>query len=64
VENRYWSDEMFATFKRTWLEVVEEESAKDPDFRRIWEHLRDFRESYAVWDRWAFLPPPGNRQAD
>ena len=63
VENRYWSDEMLATFKRTWLEVVAEESAKDPDFKHIWEHLANFRKSYAVWDRWAFLPPPGSRRA-
>lgn len=64
VENRYWSDEMLATFKCTWLEVVAEESARDADFKRIWEHLQAFRESYAVWDRWAFLPPPGSRRAD
>jgi TRAP-type mannitol/chloroaromatic compound transport system substrate-binding protein len=64
VQNRYWSDEMLATFKRTWLDVVADESAKDPEFGRIWEHLQDFRKRYAVWDRWAFLPPPGDRRAD
>ncbi|MDJ0741111.1 MAG: TRAP transporter substrate-binding protein [Gammaproteobacteria bacterium] len=64
VENRYWSDEMLDLFERTWLDVVAEESAKDPEFKRIWDHLADFRARYAVWDRWAFLPPPGSRRAE
>lgn len=59
VENRYWSDEMLDQFRAKWDEVVIEESAKDPDFKRIYDNLDAFREDYKVWNTWAFLPRPG-----
>jgi len=59
VENRYWSDEMLGQFRAKWDEVVVEESAKDPDFKRIYDNLSAFREDYKVWNTWAFLPRPG-----
>lgn len=59
VENRYWSPEMLKLFEQKWHEVVAEESAKDPEFKKIWDHLSAFRKDYATWDRWAFLPRPG-----
>ena len=40
-------------------EVVAEESAKDPEFKRIWDNLEAFRKDYAIWSKWAFLPRPG-----
>ncbi len=62
VENRYWSDEMLELFRATWLEVVAEESAKDGEFKTIWESLAAFRKDYAVWNEWAFLPRPGTQR--
>jgi TRAP-type mannitol/chloroaromatic compound transport system substrate-binding protein len=59
VENRYWSDEMLQLFRTTWDEVVAEESAKDPDFKRIYANLQAFRDDYRLWNEWAFLPRPG-----
>ncbi len=59
VENRYWSDEMLGQFSDKWDEVVAEESAKDPEFKRIYDNLSTFREGYKVWNTWAFLPRPG-----
>jgi TRAP-type mannitol/chloroaromatic compound transport system substrate-binding protein len=59
VENRYWSKEMLTTFKAKWDEVSDEESKKDPEFAAIWANLNKFREGYAVWNKWAFLPRPG-----
>ena len=41
-----WSDEMMSTFSGAWDDVVEEEAAADPDFARVWESLRSFREKY------------------
>jgi TRAP-type mannitol/chloroaromatic compound transport system substrate-binding protein len=63
VENRYWSDEMLGLFREKWYEVVAEESAKDPDFKRIWDNLKAFRKDYAIWSEWAFLPRPGTVRA-
>ena len=59
VENRYWSEEILGQFKSKWDEVVDEEAAKDPEFKMIWENLSTFRKDYAVWNEWAFLPRPG-----
>ena len=59
VENRYWSDEMLKLFHEKWDEVVAEESAKDPDFKRIYDNLQAFRADYKLWNQWAFLPRPG-----
>ena len=59
VENRYWSTEMLALFREKWQEVVAEESAKDPEFKKIWDNLQAFRKDYAIWSEWAFMPRPG-----
>lgn len=56
VENRVWSDEMLAAFESKWDEVVAEESAKDGEFKAIWENLSAFRKGYAVWGSAAYLP--------
>ncbi len=59
VENRYWSDEMLQLFHQKWDEVVTEESARDPGFKRIYDNLQAFRADYKLWNQWAFLPRPG-----
>lgn len=58
VVNKYWSPEMLALFEDKWSEVVTEESAKDEDFKRIYQDLATFRASYDLWERNAFLPRP------
>jgi len=62
VENRYWSPEMLEAFRAKWAEVVAEESAKDADFKAIWENLQAFRADYEEWNKWAFLPRPGTQR--
>lgn len=58
VVNKYWSSEMLATFKTKWDEVAEEQAAKDPAFKKIWEDMQNFRQSYDLWEANAFLPRP------
>ena len=62
VESRYWSDEMLAAFRTKWDEVVAEEGAKDPDFKRIYDNLQAFRADYAEWNKLAFMPRPGTKR--
>ncbi|MCG8046820.1 MAG: hypothetical protein N0E48_14495 [Candidatus Thiodiazotropha endolucinida] len=62
VEVRYWSDEMLTAFEEMWNEVVAEESAKDPDFKRIYDNLEAFRADYAEWNKLGFLPRPGTQR--
>ncbi|MCC3860792.1 TRAP transporter substrate-binding protein [Pseudemcibacter aquimaris] len=44
-----WPGEIMQAFEAAWLEVAEEEAAKDPDFKRAWESLQSFRASYKSW---------------
>ena len=64
VENRYWSQEMLDTFKSKWDEVAAEEAKKDPDFKTIFDNLQTFREGYAIWNKWGFLPRPGTVRSE
>jgi len=58
VEMRYWSDDMLEAFQRAWLEVVEEQCAKDAFFKKVWDDLSEFRENYKIWSAYGFLPRP------
>jgi len=62
VQNRYWSTEILDMFQSKWLEVVDEEIKKDPEFKTIWDNLSAFRKDYRVWNEWAFLPRPGTER--
>lgn len=49
VTNRRWSDETLKVLEIAWLEVVEEQSAKDPLFKKIADSYFAFREQYKLW---------------
>ena len=44
-----WSDTELAAYEQAWREVVAEESAKDPLFKKVADHYFAFRERYKVW---------------
>jgi len=50
-----WSDADLATFKKTWEEVIVEQS-KDATFKKIWGDMKKFRDGYQLWKSNAFLP--------
>ncbi|MFQ6018277.1 MAG: TRAP transporter substrate-binding protein [Kiloniellaceae bacterium] len=54
VQIHTWSPEMIAAFRKTAAEVIEEQSAKDADFRRAWDSLKAFREKNAEWRGMAY----------
>jgi TRAP-type mannitol/chloroaromatic compound transport system substrate-binding protein len=49
VKNRRWTDEQLAVFEKAWREVVQEQSAKDPLFKKVADNFYAFRERYKVW---------------
>jgi TRAP-type mannitol/chloroaromatic compound transport system substrate-binding protein len=49
VQVKRWPDDVLAAFEKAWMEVLQEESAKDPLFKRIADHYLDFRKQYAIW---------------
>ena len=42
--------------KQSWIQVVKEESAANPEFKKVWESLNGFRKSYAEWRGLGYLP--------
>lgn len=42
--------------KSSWIQVVKEESAANPEFRKVWDSYHAFRKSYAEWRSLGYLP--------
>lgn len=55
VEIHKWPDDVLAKFEAAWKEVAEEESKKDPLFKKVWENYSAFRTEYAAWKDLAYL---------
>lgn len=49
-------DDVIQELKRVTAEVMEEEAAKDADFKRVWESQQAFHKQYEVWKQWGYLP--------
>ena len=49
VTNRRWDDATLAKFEAAWREVVDEESAKDPFFKKIADSYFAWRATYKGW---------------
>jgi TRAP-type mannitol/chloroaromatic compound transport system substrate-binding protein len=52
-----WSDKDLAAFEKGWLEVLKEESAKDPLFKKVADHYLDYRKKYAIWGESQAMKP-------
>lgn len=47
---------VMAALKQSWSQVVKEESAANPEFKKVWESYHSFRRSYAEWRGLGYLP--------
>lgn len=50
-----WPDDILDAFEAAWMEVAEEEASKDPDFKRSWDSLQNFRASYKTWKELGYI---------
>ncbi|WP_197520946.1 TRAP transporter substrate-binding protein [Bradyrhizobium icense] len=57
VQVKRWPDGTLAAFEKAWLEVIKEESANDPIFKKVADHYLDFRKKYAIWGESQVLKP-------
>ena len=67
VQIKRWTDKDLATFEKAWMEVLKEESAKDPLFKKIADDFLAFRAQYAIWGdsqamKPTYLPKPAAKQ--
>lgn len=49
VQIHTWSDEMLATMRANWEEVLAEKSAEDPLFKKVADSYLGFRKTYKLW---------------
>ena len=63
VQIKRWSDKDLATFEKAWLEVLQEESAKDPLFKKIADDYLAFRKNYAIWGDAQYMKATYNPKA-
>jgi len=56
VQNMRWTDEQLSQFEAAWLEVLEKEIESNPDSKKMWESVSEFRKNYAIWGKLAYLP--------
>lgn len=56
VKNMVWSKKMLDTFKKAWLEVAAEQSAKDAFFKKVYDDFQAFDKDYRFWSNLGFLP--------
>jgi TRAP-type mannitol/chloroaromatic compound transport system substrate-binding protein len=57
VENVRWTDEQLAAFEEAWLEVLQEQSEQDEDFKRAADSYLAFRKEYKTWGDAQALKP-------
>ena len=50
-----WSPEIMTALEKAWNEVVAEESASSPNFKRIYASYSKFRSDYAIWREHGYL---------
>ncbi|MEM9359138.1 MAG: TRAP transporter substrate-binding protein, partial [Pseudomonadota bacterium] len=49
VTNRRWEDKDLAVLEQAWLDVLKEEAAKDPLFKKVADDYLAFRKTYKLW---------------
>lgn len=49
VITRRWTDDQIAVFEAAWLEVLAEDAAKDPLYKRVADSYAAFRKAYGKW---------------
>jgi TRAP-type mannitol/chloroaromatic compound transport system substrate-binding protein len=57
VQVKRWPDEILKVYEKTWLDVIKEESANDPLFKKVADHYLAFRKNYAIWGQAQVLKP-------
>jgi TRAP-type mannitol/chloroaromatic compound transport system substrate-binding protein len=50
-----WSPEILKAYETAWGEVVAEENASNPNFKKVWDSYSKFRSDYAIWREHGYL---------
>ena len=50
-----WPPEIMQAYEKAWNEVIAEESAANPNFKRVYDSYSKFRQNYAIWRDYGYL---------
>jgi TRAP-type mannitol/chloroaromatic compound transport system substrate-binding protein len=50
-----WSPEILKAYEKAWAKVVAEESAANPNFKKVWDSYSKFRADYEIWREHGYL---------
>lgn len=50
-----WSDDVLDSYQKAWDEVVAEESAANPNFKKVYDSFAKFRKEYSLWGENGYL---------
>ncbi|MBI1396112.1 MAG: C4-dicarboxylate ABC transporter [Betaproteobacteria bacterium] len=50
-----WPPEIMKAYRKAWDEVVAEESAANPNFKKVYDSYSQFRSNYALWREYGYL---------
>jgi TRAP-type mannitol/chloroaromatic compound transport system substrate-binding protein len=50
-----WPPKILDELNNAWLEVANELSASNPNFKKVWDSLQKFRGEYAIWKELGYL---------
>ena len=57
VQVKRWPDDILKVYEKTWLDVIKEESATDPLFKKVADHYLAYRAKYAIWGKAQLMKP-------
>lgn len=55
VQIKRWPPEILKAYEKAWKEVVAEESAANPNFKKAWDSYSTFRNNYAIWRDYGYM---------
>ena len=55
VKIMYWPPEFLDAYEKAWKQVIEEESAANPNFKKVHASLAAFREDFSLWGENGYL---------
>jgi len=55
VQIKKWSPEILAAYEKGWNEVIAEESAANPNFKKVYDSYAAFRKDYSIWRDTGYL---------
>jgi TRAP-type mannitol/chloroaromatic compound transport system substrate-binding protein len=55
VQIKKWPPEILQAYQKAWNEVVADEAAANPNFKKVYDSYSAFRDNYGIWREYGYL---------